>query len=144
MPLVLSQVPGQQCQYPGGQCYELRMQKCKNNTNWTLHGLWPEWYNGCEGPDFNISLLDSIREEMDTKWPSCPEYGESVEEFWGHEWSKHGTCSHMEQLEYFTKALELHDKYESHCQLGQPQCSVCFSEDFLTLEQCPNGFLVLA
>ena len=61
--LVLSQAV--QCIYPHGECYELKLQKCNGSTSWTLHGLWPEWQNECEGPDFDENVLKDIHDEME-------------------------------------------------------------------------------
>lgn len=35
--------------------------------------------------------------------------------FWKHEWSKHGTCANMTQLEYFQTGLKLHQRYVDQC-----------------------------
>lgn len=129
-----------QCVYPGGECYELKLQKCEGMENWTLHGLWPEWQNECEGPDFDMDALKDIHDEMESKWPSCPEYGQSEEEFWSHEWTKHGTCSGMGQLQYFKKALQMHDEYMEKCPEGN-QCAICFSKNLTSQETCPNADL---
>ncbi|CAJ1354403.1 unnamed protein product [Effrenium voratum] len=143
--LVLSVVPqsfAAHCAYPGGECYELKFQECKGASNWTLHGLWPEWKNGCPGPKFDASILEPIRNDMEMKWRSCPEFGDSNEKFWEHEWEKHGTCTNMTQLAFFKKGLQLHDQYQSSCQQTQddtPECQVCFSQDFSTKETCPKG-----
>ena len=127
-----------QCIYPHGECYELKLQKCNGSTSWTLHGLWPEWQNECEGPDFDENILKDIHDEMEQKWPSCPEYGESEGEFWSHEWKKHGTCSGMGQLEYFKKALQMRDEYMNKCSNEGNQCSVCFGKNLTSLETCPH------
>lgn len=134
--LVLSQAV--QCIYPHGECYELKLQKCNGSTSWTLHGLWPEWQNECEGPDFDENVLKDIHDEMEKKWPSCPEYGESEQEFWSHEWKKHGTCSGMGQLEYFKKALQMRDEYMNKCSKEGNQCSVCFGKNLTSQETCPT------
>ena len=72
------------------------------------------------------------------KWPSCPEYGESEQEFWSHEWKKHGTCSGMGQLEYFKKALQMRDEYMNKCSKEGNQCSVCFGKNLTSQETCPT------
>lgn len=128
----------EQCAYPGGQCWELKMQKCKGSQNWTLHGLWPEWGNGCEGPDFDMNALRDIRQDLQSKWPSCPEYGESEDKFWRHEWQKHGTCSGLNELNYFQTALRLHDQFAGQCSSERSICQVCFSKDLQSQESCPS------
>ncbi|CAE7543893.1 unnamed protein product [Symbiodinium natans] len=131
-------VESAKCVYPGGECYELRLQKCKDSANWTIHGLWPEWDNGCPGPKFDVSALTSIRSEMEAKWISCPEFGEANEVFWQHEWEKHGTCSRMDEASFFKKALQLYDQYKVKCgKKKEGDCAICFNEDLVTLETCP-------
>merc|ERR1719326_25356 len=116
----LSGVSAATCNYPGGDCYQLAMQKCKEgktNNTFTLHGLWWQGSNSCPGPDFDVKLLAPIMSEMEAKWLSCPEYGGSNEKFWKHEWEKHGHCARgsMSQLEYFKKGLSLRDEHYSEC-----------------------------
>jgi len=65
---------------------------------WTMHGLWPSRIGDdartypceCDDRDFDESQLASIKDKMDQFWPS--ENGNS-QNFWAHEWTKHGTCS---------------------------------------------------
>eukprot|EP00931_Biecheleriopsis_adriatica_P107127 TRINITY_DN81461_c0_g1_i1.p1 TRINITY_DN81461_c0_g1~~TRINITY_DN81461_c0_g1_i1.p1 ORF type:complete len:151 (+),score=28.93 TRINITY_DN81461_c0_g1_i1:60-512(+) len=124
------------CTYPGGECYELKMQKCEGHTQYTMHGLWAEWDNGCHGPAYDKDAISSIRSKMEEVWPSC--FGHSNDDFWSHEWEKHGTCSGMGQAEFFQKALDLYDEYVSQCG-DTEECQVCFSRDFSTQETCPSG-----
>ncbi|CAE7377266.1 unnamed protein product [Symbiodinium pilosum] len=128
------------CKYPGGECYELKLQKCQGSDNWTIHGLWPEWDNGCPGSQFDITALASMRSDLDQKWMSCPEFGESNENFWKHEWEKHGTCSGMQEASFFQKGLQLYDQYKVKCASGNDgkECAVCFNKDLATLETCPS------
>mmetsp|Transcript_55994 Transcript_55994/g.131037 ORF Transcript_55994/g.131037 Transcript_55994/m.131037 type:complete len:479 (+) Transcript_55994:43-1479(+) len=132
-----------QCVYPGGHCYELRFQRCEGSKRWTLHGLWPEWTNYCEGPAFDQSLLPN-ETLMDEAWPSCPEYGESNVDFWTHEWEKHGRCTSLDQKAYFAKALELAHLYKERCAEAIETCMVCTSQDFNTEEQCSQAQTALA
>lgn len=97
-------------QWTGGACYKQKMgPRCDNcyRTFWTVHGLWgPE--NDCTVYEqFTTSNLD-IR-KMNQLWPSCVR---SNEDFWTHEWEKHGTCFRYHQQlnsveQYFSKALRL-------------------------------------
>ena len=43
-------------------------------------------------------------------WPSC-EGSDSNEDFWSHEWEKHGTCSGLDMATYFETALKLRAEY---------------------------------
>jgi len=84
----------------------------------TLHGLWPNYYNGypqyCDSKDeFSTKNLESdTLNQMDCEWQSLTGTNAG---FWDHEWSKHGTCSLSvlpTQEEYFAKALELNSQYD--------------------------------
>lgn len=135
------------CNYPGGDCYELRMQKCKEGSTtetFTLHGLWPQWGNTCGGAAFDMDLLAPIMSEMEAKWMSCPEDGGHNAKFWAHEWTKHGTCTGMDQLTYFKKGLSLYgDHMTQDCSGAKTdQCTICFTKGFDQEETCsddPNG-----
>eukprot|EP00933_Yihiella_yeosuensis_P054365 TRINITY_DN52788_c0_g1_i1.p1 TRINITY_DN52788_c0_g1~~TRINITY_DN52788_c0_g1_i1.p1 ORF type:complete len:158 (+),score=29.68 TRINITY_DN52788_c0_g1_i1:72-545(+) len=124
------------CKYPGGECYELKMQICKGHDDFSLHGLWAEWENGCSGPDFDVSALSSIRDDLDANWFSC--HGMTNEQFWQHEWDKHGTCTGLSQLDYFQTALDMLKQHGSECS-GSDDCQICFNKDLKTEETCENG-----
>mmetsp|Transcript_8136 Transcript_8136/g.23200 ORF Transcript_8136/g.23200 Transcript_8136/m.23200 type:complete len:148 (-) Transcript_8136:132-575(-) len=55
---------------------------------------------------------------METYWLSCPQFGKSNEQLWEHEWSKRGTCSGLDQLAYFQKALDLHAAGVDECSIN--------------------------
>lgn len=81
----------------------------------TIHGLWPNrsdgsWPSTCSNEQFDLSLLDDLSDELEQNWPNVKALkpgSHSHEAFWSHEWSKHGTCSGMEQHDYFATALDL-------------------------------------
>ena len=57
---------------------------------------------------WRLSQITSLLPLMEQDWPSY--YGPN-EEFWAHEWEKHGTCAEDDfptQLEYFNTTLALH------------------------------------
>jgi ribonuclease I len=90
----------------------------------TLHGLWPNLISGANFPDCNKgddiivniednSLLDSMRQ----MWIS---YSGADENFWSHEYNKHGLCySNKTQTEsyinFFSKVIEIfkHNDFEN-------------------------------
>ncbi|KAF1323630.1 Ribonuclease ddi, partial [Globisporangium splendens] len=85
-------------------------------THLTLHGLWPERETSappsfCDGEPFDAQQVeDEIGFETLTQyWPdvkfsvASPEYPS----FWEHEWTRHGTCSGLAQIEYFSHAVNL-------------------------------------
>ena len=89
---------------------------------WTVHGLWPSTNNGPKGPfncnktPFNPSALEPIRSELDAKWTNVHK-NSPKNDFWQHEWSKHGTCAmQLESLDtefkYFSKGLELNEEFD--------------------------------
>ena len=80
----------------------------------TIHGLWPQWAESCGGEPFDVNQLAPILDEMTTDWPSC-EGSDTSEEFWQHEWEKHGTCTQIPQLQYFRTALQLYTYEPSQC-----------------------------
>lgn len=68
------------------------------NTNFTLHGLWPQYSTGgypsyCTTEAFDSSIPDKVGwNDMVTYWPNAqyattdPNY----DDFWEYEWTKHG------------------------------------------------------
>ena len=46
-------------------------------------------------------------------WPNV-DYAETdpnYDEFWEHEWTKHGTCSNLKQLDYFSETINMMKAY---------------------------------
>ena len=81
------------------------------NNQWTIHGLWPQnsksdYPTFCRSVDFSENLLNPIIDDLDKYWHS--DRG-SNENFWEHEWKKHGSCmfQEMNEFDYFNKTLEL-------------------------------------
>ncbi|XP_014790239.1 ribonuclease DdI [Octopus bimaculoides] len=97
---------------------EYCLRKLTTRNAWTVHGLWPS--NGSSsafcsrGSSFDINKLKSIESQLKDKWPS---YSSPSEEFWKHEWEKHGKCatrqgSMIPELTYFKQALDLNKKFD--------------------------------
>ena len=63
--------------------------------NWTIHGLWPDKYDGswpqyCNSSiKFNPNSLIPLKSRLSVYWPS---YSKSPLQFYKHEFEKHGTC----------------------------------------------------
>jgi len=93
----------------------------------SIHGLWPDPEDTCTyctEEEFDESeLTSSTLAQMNKYWPTC-ESGNSNEDFWSHEWSKHGTCSGLSQEDYFSDAISLYNKYKSEC---VTDCYICFT-----------------
>ncbi|KOM51807.1 hypothetical protein LR48_Vigan09g046600 [Vigna angularis] len=95
---------------------------CKYNTcdasttkpfKFTIHGLWPSDY-GKQQPEFcsvsknsSIYLTKELVTKLDQDWPSYTTI-RTNKEFWSHEWSKHGSCSNMSEIDYFKLALDIY------------------------------------
>ncbi|OQR95668.1 hypothetical protein THRCLA_22088 [Thraustotheca clavata] len=87
-------------------------------TNLTIHGLWPNNNDGsypsfCSDETLSQSTIDQVgMDVINTYWPDVKtNYGTT---FISNEWSKHGTCSDMAQLDYVNAAISL------ETQLGTP------------------------
>lgn len=84
----------------------------------TLHGLWPNYYNGsypanCAGPKLDTSTFpSSLLAQMNCNWVS---YTGSSASFWSYEWNKHGTCAlplFGSQEAYFNATMSLNSAYD--------------------------------
>jgi len=79
-----------------------------SSTFWNIHGLWPS--DGSDNPSyctdekFDPSAIASLKTELMEYWSGL--YS-SADDFHGHEWSKHGTCSNMNQLDFFSTVLQV-------------------------------------
>jgi ribonuclease T2 len=84
-------------------------------TNFVIHGLWPQYSsNGypsdCTEESFDETVIDEIGlEDMNHYWPNVKSEPTDADydSFWQHEWTKHGTCSPLSQLDYFNTTLNL-------------------------------------
>mmetsp|Transcript_111497 Transcript_111497/g.314816 ORF Transcript_111497/g.314816 Transcript_111497/m.314816 type:complete len:155 (+) Transcript_111497:9-473(+) len=95
----------------------------------SIHGLWPdpeESCTYCTDEKFDESKLTSeTLDLMYQYWPTC--YDDSTnEDFWSHEWEKHGTCTGMTQEGYFSEAIDLFLEYQSSC---SGDCYICFTPE---------------
>ncbi|KAI8105806.1 hypothetical protein M9434_000386 [Picochlorum sp. BPE23] len=119
---------------------EYRSNSCSVDpfNQFTIHGLWPNYYNGwpqyCDSSDrFSTRNLESdTLKQMDCEWISLTG---SDEGFWNHEWSKHGTCSLSvlpTQEDYFAKALELNSQYDLNVALEENGIDLSSGDDVRT------------
>ncbi|RYH04971.1 hypothetical protein EON65_45995 [archaeon] len=95
----------------------------------SIHGLWPDPESSCTSCTSEVfstsKLSSSTLSGMKKYWPTCQ--SGSNEDFWSHEWSKHGTCTGMSQDGYFSKALSMFSSYSSKC---SSTCNLCFTSSF--------------
>ena len=90
----------------------------------------------CAGNPFSESVISTIEPQMNQFWLSCPELGGKNVAFWTHEWSKHGLCTGMEELTFFTNVLALRQKYMSECDNSTSSCRLCFTPNLVYKGVC--------
>mmetsp|Transcript_136753 Transcript_136753/g.265984 ORF Transcript_136753/g.265984 Transcript_136753/m.265984 type:complete len:301 (-) Transcript_136753:302-1204(-) len=87
----------------------------------TMHGLWPSRIGDaamsfpckCDDRNFDSSKVSSIQDQLNQFWPSFNDN----KEFWGHEWTKHGTCAAdvddlKDELSFFKTTLGLRQTHD--------------------------------
>lgn len=89
-----------------------------NNTYFTIHGLWPEYYNAswpefCNKDKFNFTAIQSIRKYLEIYWTN---FRNNPQSLWIHEYQKHASCAKDDPLldteyEFFLAGLRLREKY---------------------------------
>ncbi|CAK9146338.1 unnamed protein product [Ilex paraguariensis] len=84
--------------------------------NFTIHGLWPAAIDGHSLENCKTKYKKSttpyqgIRGDMDKYWPAL-NAAKTNENFWWHEWTKHGCCQkEFQPHDYYKKAIKL--KYD--------------------------------
>lgn len=86
---------------------------CISGKEYGIHGLWPQinkdlYPQYCRTDIvFNEQALDPIKSELDKYWHSNQR---SDEDFWKHEWLKHGSCTNpvLSEFDFFSKTLALY------------------------------------
>lgn len=87
-----------------------------NNTYFTIHGLWPEYYNStwpefCNKDKFNISAIQNITKYLEIYWTNF--HNPAI--LWSHEFQKHASCAKSDPLlsseyKYFSAGLNLRNQ----------------------------------
>jgi ribonuclease T2 len=83
--------------------------------HFTIHGLWPQYTttgypHDCTSEAFDPSAVAPIgMNNMMEFWPNVQAAPDSsnYDDFWTHEWTKHGTCSGLGQTQYFNTTMNL-------------------------------------
>lgn len=91
----------------------------KNNL--TLHGLWPDYNNGniklnCPNNDFSGKYIEEIGMDVMRKyWPNVKlnTRSKKYNNFYKHEWQKHGSCTGLDEESYFKAAINTIKKYNT-------------------------------
>lgn len=115
----------------------------------SIHGLWYSPQGACTNcplssqpqngepfHDFSRTLLEKtgLIPSLERDWPSCVPQN-SNEQFWRHEWEKHGTCTGLSVEVYFAVAQSLFEAHAHRCQQRfpsrgnsqTPDCKLCFT-----------------
>jgi ribonuclease I len=95
----------------------LAIQRCNESIPYSIHGLWPEYNTTnctpsspypsfCEPVEFNESMIDHIRNDLEAVWYSC--YGPAFS-FWEHEVRKHYSCIEHKHgvVKYMQDAIDI-------------------------------------
>ncbi|KAL4392281.1 hypothetical protein AHAS_Ahas03G0329400 [Arachis hypogaea] len=110
----VQQWPGSSCDTKQGCCFP---QTGKPASNFTVHGLWPNFNNGsfpsnCKSVEnsFDESKVHTCLLLLLHKKKTNSTNSDNMK-LWKHEWDKHGTCSHsvLDQHAYFDFTLNLKD-----------------------------------
>lgn len=93
------------------------------SNDFSIHGLWPENFNGSWPQDCyqdhdwsetdlkrEFRLTDDLEEKLRKNWSS---YKPDSRGFWKHEWDKHGTCfePNTGSIDFFELVLKQFDLY---------------------------------
>ncbi len=84
----------------------------EEDNSWSIHGLWPQYSINrypkfCRDIDFNVKKIEPIKADLEKYWYSNKGTDDN---FWKHEYLKHGTCNFndLNELEYFKTTLDLY------------------------------------
>ncbi|XP_024363792.2 ribonuclease 1 [Physcomitrium patens] len=111
----VQQWPGSYCDSRQGCCFPVTGEP---GPYFGIHGLWPNRDDGtypatCSNEAFDPSLLADVIDNLNKNWGTLAcNSKRGNEDFWEHEWSKHGTCSGFTQREYFQNSVDLYNDYD--------------------------------
>jgi ribonuclease I len=90
------------------------------NEKYSIHGLWPQYTKNsyptyCTDVAFDITKIKELLPDLNKNWYSNSNSNSNEEikneDFWKHEYEKHGSCvfTPMTEKEYFSKTLDLYN-----------------------------------
>ena len=95
--------------------YYLSLMKHDTPIKFNIHGIWPQYDNNtypkyCKKVEFDIKLLEPLIDDLTKYWKPTNTRYNRLENFWKHEWKKHGSCCFTEisQFQYFQITLDLY------------------------------------
>ena len=100
-----------------------------------IHGLWPQknataYPRNCSGLAFNTDNFLPLLPKLHQYWHN---FEGKDENFWKHEWRKHGTCTGLTEAMYFEKTIECFEKVRDKGMAWvhlQPSLRIPFGLDF--------------
>lgn len=146
--------------WPAEFCFSHNYPGCQNPTeemraNLTIHGLWPNYNSPEDGhnwpqccpnkqPYLEQTTLDQLENILDVYWPNeqnpHPTTSSAINSsLWSHEWGKHGTCSGVDQIEYFESSLQVHKNINTPAIIRKAAQSGGGSVDRTSLEKYYTG-----
>ncbi|KAG0614693.1 hypothetical protein M758_6G196200 [Ceratodon purpureus] len=138
-------------QWPGSYC-DAKGKKCcfpvtgDPGPYFGIHGLWPNRNDGsypdtCTNEQFDSSELHDVVDNLNKNWGTLAcKRGMSGdnEDFWDHEWAKHGTCSGFTQHQYFEASLNLYNDYDITAALAE--AGIVPDDSFYPISQISKAF----
>nr|Q40381.1 RecName: Full=Ribonuclease S-7; AltName: Full=S7-RNase; AltName: Full=Stylar glycoprotein 7; Flags: Precursor [Nicotiana alata]AAA87898.1 S7-RNase [Nicotiana alata] len=107
-------------QWPTAFCHTTPCKRIPNN--FTIHGLWPDnvstTLNYCAAKEnFKNIEDDTKKDDLYKRWPdltTAETYCKQHQNFWRHEYNKHGKCcsESYNREQYFDLAMALKDKFD--------------------------------
>ncbi|KAI5389032.1 hypothetical protein KIW84_074619 [Lathyrus oleraceus] len=93
--------------WPPGYCQNNRCDLTKPKlSKFSIHGLWPQQNTR---PTVDPSPCQTTKlPKNNLDWPSLTYTGNRA--FWQAEWDKHGSCSLLKPIEYFTLTIDLYHR----------------------------------
>ena len=89
------------------------MKNVSNECGYSIHGLWPQfdldsYPSYCKFVSFDVNKLEPLKEDLNKYWNT--KMFNCVENFWEHEYIKHGSCmfTDMNEIEYFSMTIKLY------------------------------------
>ncbi|GAB6033198.1 ribonuclease [Chamberlinius hualienensis] len=132
-------------QWPPTVCQQWKQQnpkhECtdwKGEMTWTMHGIWPSDISGndpafCNASlKYNATVVQPLKPHLEIYWPNMYK-GTVDDEFWAHEWNKHGTCAVTDsrlsnEFSYFNSGINLAIQFNIYKYLAQQNITPSLQE----------------
>ena len=114
--------------------YRLDLSRC-SGPQWNIGSFSVAGAANCTaGPAYDPSAIDSLRSELNTKWPACGA-SSGTEALYSTAWESHGRCTGLEQLSYFNDSLHVYDRNSKYCSTspGTGECFFCVDDRLMPI-----------